>query len=73
VKKFFVEKVAKSLNDFSKELVDNPDIGTSSDEDASGFVSEGLTILRNRGYDSAGLASVSSSGNEFPVTKYASR
>jgi glucosamine--fructose-6-phosphate aminotransferase (isomerizing) len=46
-------------------------VGT--DEDASGFVIEGLTILRNRGYDSAGLATVSSTGNELLVTKYASR
>jgi hypothetical protein len=38
VKKFLVEKVAKSSNDFSEVLVDNPDISTSSDEYASGFV-----------------------------------
>jgi hypothetical protein len=73
VKKFLVKKVAKSSNDFSEVLVGNPDIGTSSDEDASGFVIEGLTILRNSGCDSAGLATVSSSGNELLVTKYASR
>jgi hypothetical protein len=41
------EKVAESSNDFSEVLMDNPDISTSSDEDASGFVIEGLTILRN--------------------------
>ena len=45
-------------------------VGTN--EDASGFVIEGLTILRNRGYDSAGLATVSGD-NELLVTKYASR
>jgi hypothetical protein len=53
VKKFLVKKVAKSSNDFSEVLVDNPDISTSSDEYASGFVIEGLTILRNRSCDSA--------------------
>lgn len=44
-----------------------------SSEDASGFVIEGLTILRNRGYDSAGLATVGSSGEDLLITKYASR
>lgn len=45
-----------------------------------GFLLEGLTILRNRGYDSAGVASVGvalgsdpSTGTELLVTKYASR
>lgn len=46
-------------------------VGTN--QDASGFVIEGLTILRNRGYDSAGLATISSTENELTVTKYASR
>mmetsp|Transcript_16811 Transcript_16811/g.18247 ORF Transcript_16811/g.18247 Transcript_16811/m.18247 type:complete len:697 (+) Transcript_16811:62-2152(+) len=41
-------------------------------EDASGLVIEGLTILRNRGYDSAGLATISGN-NDLTVTKYASR
>eukprot|EP01040_Poterioochromonas_malhamensis_P008138 gene8139-8802_t len=47
----------------------------SNGEDAAGFVIEGLTILRNRGYDSAGLATVSSDGedSELLVTKFASR
>ncbi len=40
-------------------------------DDASGFLLEGLTILRNRGYDSAGIATAGSSTIE--VTKYASR
>jgi glucosamine--fructose-6-phosphate aminotransferase (isomerizing) len=44
-----------------------------SNEDASGFIIEGLTVLRNRGYDSAGLATVSGDGEELLVTKYASR
>ena len=44
-----------------------------STEDASGFVIEGLTILRNRGYDSAGLATISSENQELLVTKFASR
>ena len=40
-------------------------------DDASGFLLEGLTILRNRGYDSAGIATVGSSN--IKITKYASR
>lgn len=43
------------------------------DQDANGFLIEGLTILRNRGYDSAGMATVNKDGNELIVTKYASR
>lgn len=43
-------------------------------DDCSGFLVEGLTTLRNRGYDSAGIASISSSGEpDLVVTKYASR
>jgi prolyl-tRNA synthetase len=48
-------------------------VGSSASEDASGFLLEGLTILRNRGYDSAGVASVSSDGGLLCVTKFASR
>lgn len=48
-------------------------VGVVGSEDASGFLLEGLTILRNRGYDSAGIASISDSGTELYVTKYASR
>lgn len=44
-----------------------------NDLDANGFLIEGLTILRNRGYDSAGVATVSKDGSEMNVTKYASR
>ena len=40
-------------------------------DDATGFLLEGLTILRNRGYDSAGVATVGSSS--IKITKYASR
>ncbi len=43
------------------------------DSDANLFLIEGLTILRNRGYDSAGIASVSSDGTQLRVTKFASR
>lgn len=46
-------------------------VGT--DQDAAGFVLEGLTILRNRGYDSAGIATVANDGEEMLVTKFASR
>lgn len=41
-------------------------------EDSRGFLLEGLDILRNRGYDSAGLSTLAPSG-EIQVTKYASR
>ena len=46
----------------------------SSDDnyDASAYLIEGLTILRNRGYDSAGIASVSPKGDKLSITKYAS-
>lgn len=45
------------------------------DSDANGFLLEGLTILRNRGYDSAGIATAGKRGNEtlLSITKYASR
>ena len=39
---------------------------------ASEYLLEGLTILRNRGYDSAGIASVSPDGKDLTITKYAS-
>jgi hypothetical protein len=48
-------------------------VGVVGGEDASGFLLEGLTILRNRGYDSAGVASVPSDGALLSITKYASR
>ena len=48
-------------------------VGSASGDDASGFLLEGLTILRNRGYDSAGVASVQRDGNALSVTKFASR
>ena len=48
-------------------------VGVVGSDDASGYLLEGLTILRNRGYDSAGIASVSDDGVELYVTKYASR
>ena len=48
-------------------------VGVVGGEDASGFLLEGLTILRNRGYDSAGIASVPNDGTLLSVSKYASR
>ena len=48
-------------------------VGVVGGEDASGFLLEGLTILRNRGYDSAGIASVPQDGTLLSVTKYASK
>jgi glucosamine--fructose-6-phosphate aminotransferase (isomerizing) len=48
-------------------------VGVVGSEDASGFLLEGLTILRNRGYDSAGIATIPKEGEEIFITKYASR
>jgi glucosamine--fructose-6-phosphate aminotransferase (isomerizing) len=48
-------------------------VGVVGGEDASGFLLEGLTILRNRGYDSAGMASVPSDGSLLSVSKFASK
>ena len=48
-------------------------VGVVGGEDAVGFLLEGLTILRNRGYDSAGIASIAPDGKSMVVTKYASR
>ena len=47
-------------------------IGMVSDEQVVPYLLEGLTILQNRGYDSAGLASVNSELNKLKCTKYAS-
>lgn len=48
-------------------------VGVIGSDEASGFLIEGLTILRNRGYDSAGVATISSDGKDLAVTKFASR
>lgn len=48
-------------------------VGVVGADDAVGFVLEGLTILRNRGYDSAGIASISTDGDDLAITKFASR
>lgn len=48
-------------------------IGVVGSDDAKVIVLEGLTILQNRGYDSAGIATVPDDGKELFVTKYASR
>uniref|UniRef100_A0A7S2R8P1 Glutamine--fructose-6-phosphate aminotransferase [isomerizing] n=1 Tax=Rhizochromulina marina TaxID=1034831 RepID=A0A7S2R8P1_9STRA len=42
-------------------------------DDASGFLLEGLMVLRNRGYDSAGLATFGDKGSPLTVTKFASK
>ena len=47
-------------------------IGFTGDEPAIPFLLEGLTILQNRGYDSAGIATRSKNG-ELITTKFASR
>jgi glucosamine--fructose-6-phosphate aminotransferase (isomerizing) len=46
-------------------------VGVVGSPDAGGFLIDGLTILKNRGYDSAGVATITT--NELEVTKFASR
>ncbi|CAB9511667.1 fructose-6-phosphate aminotransferase [Seminavis robusta] len=46
-------------------------VGTPN-HDAREFLLEGLTVLKNRGYDSAGLATMPSEGGKMVITKYAS-
>jgi len=48
-------------------------VGNAEDTkfDANGYLLEGLTILRNRGYDSAGVATVAQ--GDLRITKFASR
>ena len=47
-------------------------VGTAEHTDAREFLLDGLTILKNRGYDSAGIATVPHNGGEMHVTKFAS-
>lgn len=47
-------------------------VGTSDHGDAREFLLDGLTILKNRGYDSAGIATIPHHGNEMQITKFAS-
>lgn len=47
-------------------------VGNRQHSDAREFLLDGLLILKNRGYDSAGLATVPYNGGELHVTKYAS-
>jgi len=46
-------------------------VGTEK-HDAREFLLEGLTVLKNRGYDSAGLATMPKEGGHMVLTKYAS-
>ena len=55
-------------------------VAVVGENDVNGFLLEGLTILRNRGYDSAGLATVSdgveadgTEGGQLWISKFASR
>jgi glucosamine--fructose-6-phosphate aminotransferase (isomerizing) len=48
-------------------------VGVVGAEDANAFVMEGLTVLQNRGYDSAGIATIGDANKELYVTKFASR
>lgn len=47
-------------------------IGFVGTDDAVNYITDGLTILENRGYDSAGVATLAANGN-MVVTKFASR
>ncbi len=59
---------------FSMNRVENCGIvGVVGSDDANAFVLEGLTILQNRGYDSAGIATVDKRSTDLYVTKFASR
>lgn len=48
-------------------------VGVVGSGDANAFVQEGLTVLMNRGYDSAGIATIGDKSKDLFVTKYASR
>lgn len=47
-------------------------VGSAEHADAREFLLDGLTILKNRGYDSAGIATVPIQGKEMHITKFAS-
>jgi glucosamine--fructose-6-phosphate aminotransferase (isomerizing) len=47
-------------------------VGSKDHSDAREFLLDGLIILKNRGYDSAGIASIPNKGGELHVTKFAS-
>jgi glucosamine--fructose-6-phosphate aminotransferase (isomerizing) len=48
-------------------------VGQDEKDSASKYLIEGLTILQNRGYDSAGLATISHTSKELLTTKFASK
>ena len=48
-------------------------VGVVGSDDVNGYLLEGLTILRNRGYDSAGMASIANDGSSLLISKFASR
>ena len=47
-------------------------VGVCGSQEADKYLLEGLMILRNRGYDSAGIASIPKDGHTINVTKFAS-
>lgn len=63
---------AVALGLFSSNTADNCGIvGVVGSDDSSKYLLEGLFVLRNRGYDSAGMATIGNNG-ELQVSKYAS-
>lgn len=47
-------------------------VGICGSPDTDKFLMEGLSILRNRGYDSVGIASIPADGRVINITKFAS-
>lgn len=47
-------------------------VGVVGTDNASDYLLEGLVVLRNRGYDSAGMATIDKNG-KMTITKYASK
>jgi len=59
------------INDKKAECCGIAGVVGTGNNDARAFLLEGLTVLKNRGYDSAGIATLSPS-NDMTVAKYAS-
>jgi len=64
--------VALAQDDSKVECCGIAGVVGTNDHDARDFLLEGLTVLKNRGYDSAGLATMPEAGGIMTVTKFAS-